>query len=104
MSFSGPRIPSGPNKPDGNQFRMAMNIMNLPNVKCIKCDHEEFALHSHLKMISPMQSPSGQWTNAATQWWKCCNCGYMFNPDEWVKKHESEKNSPIVIPPAGRAD
>lgn len=86
-----PRIPGlGINKPGGNQFQVKLDIMALPNAKCVKCDCEFFIARSNIKMISPMQSPDGQWAHGVAQWWSCQNCGYKFDPKEWVDKRDAD--------------
>ena len=106
--FGGPRIPhgmgGGVNTPDGNAFRFHANVMALPNAKCVKCGCESFEIRANMKMVSPMMSPNGQWGHGVAQWWQCTDCKHIFVMEEWVKKHEAEAESPIVVPPAGRAD
>lgn len=108
--FGGPRIPGmGMNRPQGNQFQMNLNVLSLPNATCVKCGCEFFESRANIKMISPMQSPDGQWAHGVAQWWACANCYYKFDPKEWVEKHlkeeENKKNEPIIaLPDAGAAD
>jgi len=115
-----PRMPmhgmgGGVNKPTGNQFNMNLNIMALPNAKCLNCDHEEFTTKANIKMISPMQSPNGQWAHAAAQQWICRKCDKPFIPEEWINnklKEEKEKGNAekkadggvIILPDSGGAD
>jgi predicted nucleic-acid-binding Zn-ribbon protein len=108
-----PRIPGARvNSPQGNQFKIQLDVMALPNAKCIKCGNAEFTLRANVKMISPMQSPDGQWAHGVAQWWACLQCGYKFDPSEWVNKRfeDSKKeeatnaDKTIVLPDAGSAD
>jgi hypothetical protein len=87
---------------------MMLNVMALPNAKCIKCDHEEYEARCNIKMISPVQSPDGKWAHGVAQWWACKNCGHKFDPNEWVKKNDKDEvpasQTTIIVPPAGRAE
>jgi len=92
QGFGGPMIPGGGfNKPQGNQFKINIDIMSLPNAKCIKCDNERFSLVCNMKMISPMQSPTGDWAHGVAQWWECSNpeCKHKFDSKEWIDKIET---------------
>jgi hypothetical protein len=103
-----PRVPGGGkiNTPQSNQFAMKLNVMALPNGKCVKCGCEDFISRANIKMISPLQSPDGQWAHGIASWWACLECGHKFDPKEWIEKNDKEKKEEpvIVLPDAKSAD
>jgi hypothetical protein len=43
-----------------------------------------------IKMISPIQSPSGKWDSAIKASWVCKECSHPFNPKEWLDNQAKE--------------
>jgi hypothetical protein len=102
---------SMPNFPGGNNNAPQMNfsreaIESATDMKCsnvIKfndsdetrvCNGELFVEAARLKYISPIMSPTGQQTVATVNIGKMCvACGKIFNPDEWLKKHQQEEKA-----------
>jgi hypothetical protein len=88
-----PQIPGMGNMrgaPQG-QMRINIDVMSLPNAKCVKCGNDKFISVANIKMISPIESPSGDWAHGVAQWWECSLCNYKFNPNEWVENRLKEK-------------
>lgn len=70
------------------QQQIRLDLAKMPDGHCVKCDNKEFIATANIKMISPLQSPNGQWAHGIAQWWACTNCGYKFDPNEWVAKNQ----------------
>lgn len=70
----------------GQPQQIRLDLATMPNGYCIKCNNKEFIATANIKMISPLQSPTGQWAHGVAQWWACTKCGYKFDPNEWIAK------------------
>jgi hypothetical protein len=93
-----PRIPGM-----GPQQKIQLDLATMPDGRCIKCDNKEFIATANIKMISPLQSPNGQWAHGVAQWWACTQCGYKFDPNEWVAKMKKEEEAAENAKDAGSA-
>jgi hypothetical protein len=105
-------MPSIPGMGGGQQQAIRIDLATMPDGRCVKCDNNTFVATANIKMISPLQSPTGQWAHGVAQWWACIQCGYKFDPMEWIaktKKEEEEKETTknakdavsVIIGPTG---
>jgi len=90
----------------GGPQQIRLDLATMPDGCCVKCDNKEFISTANIKMISPLQSPTGQWAHGVAQWWACTRCGYKFDPNEWIEKTKKEEketlgNAKIADSPIG---
>ena len=90
-----------PPNASGQSPQMRVNMEKISNAGCVKCGHTDFTVKAKVKMISPIQSPSGEWTPAVMQNIVCEQCGHIFKIEEWVENQKKLANNPIL---SGRAD
>jgi hypothetical protein len=76
--------------PKGQQ-RLTVDISKIKDITCVKCGlSDKFTMVGAIKMISPIQSPSGKWDTAINASWVCIGCHHPFNANEWLNKQKEE--------------
>lgn len=80
---------------ESSEEMRCMNVIKFDDSDQTRsCNGEIFVEANRLRYISPIMSPTGQQTIATVNIGKMCvACGKVFNPDEWLKKHQQEEKA-----------